>query len=310
MSNRLIGSMVALAAMAIAIFLLRESPESPLPESPRIVAGQSPESGPKPSHAPPVPSAGNRGLRDGLQFERPPHYETFDFASILEQSLRDAERGSARAQFRASVMLRNCPRTQTSSMTNAELSAKGLPDDTITLVRARASRCSGIPEWILDDPRAASRRLSEAALKQAFAISIADERIYSRDELPSELLRGELVDGQEIPSTPLPADEIDPLLLEALKTADDDRVLRYEAFFLVLGAMDGRSAANGMEADPLVRQAWELMHCRESWECDLPAVIDYLSKEAPESSLQIAIDLARDIDAALASGRLSDLRLH
>ncbi len=218
--------MVGLAATAIAIILLRESPNSPLPASPRFVAGPSPESGPKRSHSPPVSTPGNRGFRDGLQFERPPHYETFDFASILEQSLRDAERGSTRAQYRASVMLRNCPRTQTSSMTNAELSAKGLPDDLIALVRTRARQCGGIPEQILADPRAASRRLSKAALTQEFPISIANEQIIARNVPPPELLSGELIDGQEMPARPLPADEIDALLLKALETAGDDRVLR------------------------------------------------------------------------------------
>lgn len=303
-------AIAGLAAIVIAVLLLRESSISRLPGSSQPVGGAPAEA--RRDVSPLLSAAGNgQEFRDKVRFGRPANYEAFDFASILGQSLHDAERGSARAQYRASVMLRDCPSLRASRKTNADFSAKGLTDDAIALIRARARRCSAVPDQILEDPRAAGRRLSEAALHQVFPIAVADRQIVASDAPPPpEVLTGKLIDGQEIPSTPLPMDEIDTLLLAALESAGNDRVLRYEAFFLVVGSMDGRSAANGMEADPVVRNAWTLLHCRESWECDLPATVDYLSKEMPESSLQMAIDLALEIDAALISGRLSDIRLH
>ncbi|MEX0733258.1 MAG: hypothetical protein WD944_06945 [Steroidobacteraceae bacterium] len=127
------------------------------------------------------------------------------------------------------------------------------------------------------------RTLAAAALQQGFQIAEIDN-----------LVRG----------------EIDEKLLTALATAGDDRVLRYEAFFLVLAAMDGRTNANGMEADSTVRNAWTLLHCRESWECDLDATLDFMSPEMPMSSLTLAIDLATELDVALANRDFSSIRLH
>lgn len=280
-----ISLLVALAIIVLILQNLQTDPQSndfALVNSPqdRKVAARSSES-------PQVPVSGLDQFES--RFERPQPYALFDFSSTLSSSLRDAALGSAAAQHRAAVLLRDCRNAHMKPVDIDNLKIKGLADDHINLIKDRAIRCKGVVN-LPPDASIASQQLSEEALQQRFPVAVADHLISTRQSLP--------------------ANEIDDQLLAALSVAGDDRVLRSRTFFLILAAMDKRASADGMEADPVVRNAWTLLHCRESWECDLHETKEVLRSELTVPSLNAAIDLAMELEVAMRNGDLSSIRFY
>lgn len=202
-----------------------------------------------------------------------------DWGALLKSSLRDAQLGIPGAQYRAAVLLRDCRDAHMTSSDFDRLRDAGLTAGHIGLIQRRVERCASAKELIDCDPRVASKKWFEAALRQNYPLATARDMIM----------------GQQRPTV----EEIDGALRAALQAAGDDPILRSESFFYVLGAMDKRSSANGIEADATVRNAWTLLHCRETWDCDLDATMAQLSNELTPVNLRLTIDRAEEINSAL-----------
>lgn len=233
-------------------------------------------------------SSKSKGLADVSS--RSADAPTLDWGALLKSSLREAQLGVPEAQYRAAVLLRDCRDARIASSDFDRLRDAGLTAGHISLIQRRVERCASAAELVHGDLSVASKRWFEAALGQNYPISTA-QHLITRQERPT-------------------AEEIDSALRAALEAAGDDRVLRSEAFFYVLAAMDKRSMANGIEADAMVRNAWTLLHCREAWDCDLDATISHLSNELTPVNLRLTIDRAEEIRDALEDRVWSNVRLN
>lgn len=222
--------------------------------------------------------------------QRSDAFAKFDLGKSLSSSLRDAQLGAPEAQYRAAVLLRECRDARMTAADLERLAAAGVTGEHINLIKQRVRRCEAANHLVSGDISVASKRWFEAALRHNYPLSLASELATS--------------------NRPARPEEIDAALRTALSVASDDLVLRSDAFFLVLAAMDKRSAANGMEVDATVRNAWTLLHCRETWECDLEGTVMYLQNELKPVDMQLAIALTRDIDKALEDGKVESVRLY
>jgi len=223
-------------------------------------------------------------------FRRSAYSRPVTMEDTLRSSLRDAELGSASAQYRAAVLLRECREAGMSAERLDALPRAGVDEDHLRLLRERIARCSPARDLVGTNIGVASKKWLEAALQQNYPLSTAQRIVTS--------------------PTAVPAQTVDDALRAALAAAGDDRILRFEAFSLVLGGMDKRTQANGMEAHETVRSAWTLLHCREYWECDLDATLEYLGKELGPVNLQLALELALQIDAALKAEDYDGARMY
>lgn len=279
----LLGAGVALYLLLVTEQHSGESGTSATAEAkPVPTSRQGPVAGTSGVAAPALPGV--------LPFERPASYEQFDFRAVLARSLEDAALGDPASQFRASVMLRDCRDASRSVQQIDSLRTGGVPEGHIALIRERSARCAGTDSAMGRDSTIASRRWAELALQQEFPIAVASAMLSE--------------------GGPPPAGDIDETLRAALRISGNDRVLRYQTYFLVLAAMDKRAAVTGMEPDHTVRTAWTLLHCRESWECDLNATVDSLLLETTHSSLNASIELATQTQIAIDGGNLEGVRIH
>jgi hypothetical protein len=217
-------------------------------------------------------------------------FTTFDLGATIRASLRGAELGDPVAQYRAAVLLREC---QNARMTEADferLGAAGVVADHVSAMKQTVKRCEAVTALVPGDIGIVSRQWFEAARRQNFALSIASDLA--------------LKDG------PVRPNELDSALKNALSVAGDDLTLRSEAFLLVLAAMDKHTVGTYVDPDTTVRNAWTLLHCRETRACDLDETVAYLRKDLMASDMQQSIALMNDIDGALSEGKIDGVRLY
>jgi len=286
--NRLVLAVGVAGTLLAAALLVR--PPAPKPHSPQPAAALN---APKPRSSASANQVATRLPTDTGVSRLLPARGPFDFETELARSLREAAGGSAAAQYRTALLLRSCPSAASALTKPDEFRYKGLDEEFIALIEQRKRRCRDFLDSETGDAHEMSREVKELAFQQGHPIALAERRLLSSAQ-------------------PLGAEEIDEMLIAALVSAGRDRVLRHQSYFLVLATLDRRAEATGIEADEIVRTAWSLLHCRESWdqECDRDTAIAYLSPEMSPSGFESALQLARELDRTIDAGEYSRLRLH
>ncbi len=213
---------------------------------------------------------------------------------LESQTVRDilehARMGIAAAQFKAGLLMEECARGHMTPEQLERAERSSISPEHFRMIKEEIERCAPVAELVSGDLAVESKQWMNAALQQKYPVAVA--RYLTRSE--------------QTPSV----ESLDTALLDAVAASQKDVGVQSDAYLRVLAAMDKREAVTGIEADPRVRDAWTLMHCRVTRQCDPEVTREHFKSELKEVEWRALVSLETELTSRIESSDWQRLRLY